>query len=109
MKYDIGHSSTEPYDSTGLKRADPFSIGMPDKSKEDRLKETLRLLKELGRVGFSQLDIGYNDVKAVLSQWVKDGEAVETEVEFPRYNRVAKISLPKTDERAGGITLKAVV
>lgn len=82
---------------------------MPDKSKEDRLKETLRLLKELERVGFSEIDIGYRQTKAILSQWVKDGEAVEAEVEFARYNRVAKISLPKTDERAGGITLKAVV
>ena len=82
---------------------------MPDKSKEDRLKETLRLLKELGRVGFAPVDIGYNEVKAVLSQWVKDGEAVEAEIEFPRYNRLAKISLPKTDDKAAGIVLKAVV
>lgn len=81
---------------------------MPDKSKEDRLKETLRLLKELGRVGYSSIDAGYDEVKAILSKWVKDGEAVDTEVPFPRYNRVAKISLPKTDERAGGIALKVI-
>jgi hypothetical protein len=81
---------------------------MPDKSKEDRVKETIRLLKELGRVGFNQLDKGYNEVKDVMRKWVEDGEAIETEVEFPRYNRVAKVSLPKEDDRAAGIALKAV-
>jgi hypothetical protein len=82
---------------------------MPDKSKEDRVKETIRLLKELGRIGFNALDKGYNEVKDVLRKWVEDGEPVETEVEFPRYDRLAKISLPKGDDRAAGITLKALV
>jgi hypothetical protein len=79
---------------------------MPDKSKEDRVKETIRLLKELGRVGFFQVDRGYNEVKAVLTKWVDDGEQVMTEVEFPRYNRIAKISLPKDDDKAAEITLQ---
>jgi hypothetical protein len=109
MKYNICHFLLLRYHDTGPKRIYQFSIGMPDKSKEDRLKETLRLLKELGRVGFSEVDVGYSEVKGILSQWVKDGEAVEAEVEFPRYYRVAKISLPKTDERAGGITLKTTI
>jgi hypothetical protein len=81
---------------------------MPDKSKEDRLTETIRLLKELGRIGFSALDKGYNEVKDILRKWVNDGEPVETEVEFPRYDRVAKISLPKEDDKAAGIRLRAV-
>jgi hypothetical protein len=81
---------------------------MPDKSKEDRVKETIHLLKELGRVGFNSLDKGYDDIKDILRKWVNDGEPVETEVEFPRYDRVAKISLPKGDDRAAGIALKVV-
>jgi hypothetical protein len=82
---------------------------MPDKSKGDRLKETIHLLKELGRVGFLKVDRGYNEVKSILTKWVNDGEQVTTEVEFPRYNRIAKISLPKGDDKAAEITLKAVV
>jgi len=81
---------------------------MPDKTKEDRLKETIRLLKELGRVGYSALDKGYNEVKAVLSQWVTDGEPVDVDIEFPRHNRLAKVSLPKGDDKAAGIVLKVV-
>ena len=81
---------------------------MPDKSKEDRLKETIRLLHEIGRVGFSPVDKGYNEVKDILRTWVNDGVAVETEVEFPRYNRVAKISLQKSDNKAADIVLKVI-
>lgn len=81
---------------------------MPDKTKEDRVKETIRLLKELGRVGFAPVDKGYNEVKDILRTWVNDGEALETEVEFPRYNRLAKISLPKSDTKAADIVLKAI-
>ncbi len=81
---------------------------MPEKSKEDRLKETIRLLKELGRLGYSAVDKGYNEVKAVLTKWVNDGEPIDVDIEFPRYNRLAKISLPKMDDRAAGIVLKAI-
>jgi hypothetical protein len=56
---------------------------MPEKSKEDRLKETIRLLKELGRLGYSAVDKGYNEVKAVLTKWVNDGEPVDVDIEFP--------------------------
>jgi len=81
---------------------------MPEKSKEDRLKETLRLLSELKRVGLSPVTVGYDKVKEILSKWVKDGEAVEAEVIFPRFDRVAKVSLPKMDDRAAGISLKVI-
>ena len=72
------------------------------------MKETIRLLKELGKLGYSVVDKGYNEVKAVLTKWVNDGEPIDVDIEFPRYNRLAKISLPKMDDRAAGIVLKAI-
>jgi hypothetical protein len=93
------------------KPRDLLDIEMPavkDKSKADRLKETIRLLKELGRIGYSDVDIGYNDVKALLTEWVNDGEKRDAEIDFPRYNRKAIVSLPKREDRAATIQLKVI-
>ena len=79
-----------------------------DKPKEDRLKETIRLLKELQRVGFPETDVGYKEIKRIMSQWVNDGEALSTVVSFPRHGRDAHLDLPKRADKAAAIRLKAV-
>ena len=79
-----------------------------DKSKVDRLKETIRLLKELGRIGYSELDIGYNEVKKLMTEWVGDGEKRDAEIDFPKQNRIAIVSLPKREDKAATIRMKVV-
>jgi hypothetical protein len=81
---------------------------MPEKSKADRLKETIRLLKELERIGYSDAVLGYSEIKGVLTQWVNDGENVYVEIAIPKFNRLAKVSLPKMDDKAASILLKVV-
>lgn len=78
-----------------------------EKTKGDRLKETVRLLKELQRVGISTLNPGYKEIQRLMTEWVKDGVAVTTVVELVRYGRQADITLPTRADRAAAINLRA--
>jgi hypothetical protein len=81
---------------------------MPEKTKADRLKETIRLLKELQRVGISDNAFGYDEIKRIMTQWVNDGVKVNTTVELPRHGRQAVLTLPNMDNKAAGINLRVV-
>ncbi len=92
----------------GNVKADRMPVAVPDKTKAERLQETIRLLKKLQEIGFSEIDTGYNEIKALLSKWVTDGEKAAATVEFPRHGRRAEIELPKRADKAAGIALKVV-
>lgn len=81
---------------------------MPEKCKADRLKETLRLLGELKRVGISERVTGYKEIKRIMTQWVNDGIMLSTMVELPRHGRQADIFLPNTEGKAASINLRVV-
>ena len=78
------------------------------KPKEERLKETLRLLKGLKANGLTEGDGSYAAIKGLLSQWVENGEAVDAKIDLFRQNRVAHISLPKGADRPATIALKVI-
>jgi hypothetical protein len=78
------------------------------KTKADRLKETIRLLKELQRVGFHTTDPGYADVQAHMTKWVADGEAFQAVIPFIRHGRDAELDLPSRADKAASINLKVV-
>jgi hypothetical protein len=78
----------------------------PDKTKEDRLKETIRILKQLVELGYSDADIGYKDVKSIMTTWVNDGKGIATKVYFTRQGRIADISLPKRADKTATLHLK---
>jgi hypothetical protein len=84
-------------------------IYSPDKPKEERLKETIQLLKRLQEAGIHHTDPGYTEIKRLLSEWVR-AEPVPAVarhmIEFPRYGRQAFLVLPKRADRAAEITLK---
>jgi hypothetical protein len=80
----------------------------PDKSKDDRLKETIRLLKGLQANGLSEGDGSYVAIKGLLTHWVETGEAVDTRIDLFRQNRIAHISLPKGADRPATIALKVI-
>ena len=79
-----------------------------DKPKEDRLKETLRLLKGLKANGLSEGDGTYRAIKDLMSNWVETGEPVDTKIDLFRQNRIAHISLPKGADRPATIALKVI-
>ena len=79
----------------------------PPKSKADRLKETIRLLKQLREMNY-ELTPGYETIKTHLTEWVTDGKPLITTVELPKKNRIAEISLPEVATSAASIHLKVV-
>jgi hypothetical protein len=79
-----------------------------DKPKEDRIRETIRLLKGLKANGLSDGDGSYRAIKGLLTHWVENGEAVDTQIDLFRQNRIAHISLPKGSDRPATIALKVI-
>ena len=80
----------------------------PEKTKEERLKETIRLLHALQKNGLSKIDFGYLEIKDMMTKWVTDGEAADAKIDLFKQNRVAGVSLPKRGDRAATINLKVV-
>jgi hypothetical protein len=79
-----------------------------DKPKEERVKETIRLLKGLKANGLSDGDGPFRAIKDLLTHWVETGEAVDTKIDLFRQNRIAHISLPKGSDRPATIALKVI-
>jgi hypothetical protein len=79
-----------------------------DKPKEDRIRETIRLLKGLQANGLTERDGNYRTIRDLMTLWVENGEAVDTTVDLFRQNRIAHISLPKGADRPATIALKVV-
>jgi len=73
------------------------------------VKETLRLLAELKRVGINETASGYGEIKRIMTQWVNDGKKTSEVVELPRHGRQADLFLPETDDKAAAINLRVVV
>jgi len=81
---------------------------MTEKTKADRLKETVRLLKELQRVGIRTNDPGYKEIQRLMTVWVNDGVALATVVELVKYGRQADLALPSKASSAASINLRVV-
>lgn len=81
---------------------------MPDpKPKEDRVKESIEILKKLRDLGLSDREPGYVLTKEKFSEWVTTGEAWSGDIEFPMLQRKAEIVLPARADRVASLLLKA--
>ena len=80
----------------------------PEKPKEDRLRETITILRKLNEVGIADTEPGYQEVKTRMSQWVKDGIASSAKIEFARYGRRGELILPRRADRAASLNLTQV-
>jgi hypothetical protein len=79
-----------------------------EKSKADRLKETIHLLKQLGNMGYTDLTPGFPEIKAALKQWVQDGEKCEKDIDMFKHNRIAELRLPKFANKAATLKLRVI-
>jgi len=77
-----------------------------EKTKFDRVKETVHLLKQLQANGISETNSAYMDTKEALDAWIKTGEAADHVIQFRTYGRVGHLTLPKTADRAAEMVLK---
>lgn len=78
-----------------------------EKTKYDRIKETVNLLKGLLNNGISDTNDAYSQTKAHLDEWIKTGEAAEHVIEMRTYKRTAYLTLPRTADKAAEMVLKA--
>jgi hypothetical protein len=78
------------------------------KSKEDKLKEGIKLLKQIKDLGILDTDPSYVLIKDYISEWVKseDKHMKEYVIEFPRYGRKGHLTLPWRADKTCEFLLK---
>ena len=77
-----------------------------EKTKEDRLTETMRLLTELQKNGVRKNTLSFMELKQKMSVWVDTGVAADYVIPFPEYGREAIVSLPRYNNKAATIHFK---
>jgi len=83
-------------------------MGKQEKTKEDRLKEGLSLLKQLKEGGVRGNSLGFLVLTKQVSEWVETGAAWEGTIPFTEYGREAIVSFPKYNNKAAGLNFKVV-
>lgn len=78
-------------------------MGKKDKTKEERLQETLHLLQQLQKGGVRKNALSYMALQQKMSEWVESGEPWNGVIPFPEYGREAVVSLPKYNNKAADI------
>lgn len=79
----------------------------PQKSKEDRVKESMTIIQKMQEIGLSAKEPGFLLTKEKLSEWVKTGEAWTGTIDFPYLQRKAQLILPARADRVSSMLLKA--
>ena len=77
------------------------------KTKLDRVKETMTILKKLKELGIRVADPGFIAVKDAMTEWIYTGEPAEKKIEFPFHGRAAELVLPYKESETVTMVLKA--
>lgn len=75
----------------------------PPKTKEERVKETMNILKKLIELGVSKTDSSFIELKQRMSEWVETGYPWNGKIKFRSYRRLAIINLPETNRAAATV------
>ena len=78
---------------------------MPVKSRVERLKETITLLKKLPEVGVPRESYAYSQVQDIMTTWVNDGPATRTKIDFESHT--GDLVLPIEEGKVCSLDLKA--
>jgi hypothetical protein len=78
---------------------------IPPKSKEDRVAEAVKILKQLKEANMSERS-SYILIKQKLDEWINNGEYWKGKIKMPEYNYVAHITLPSSYKEYASILLK---
>jgi hypothetical protein len=80
----------------------------PEKTKEERVQETVRIMTGLIGAGIRADDPSYFLIKSHFDEWIKTGKPWSGSIELVRYGRRADINLPKRNSSAATLNLIAV-
>jgi len=76
------------------------------KTKEDRVKEGVHLLKQLRDNGVKEHSPGFIELKTKITEWINSDNSWEGTIIFKEYRRIAEVELPKYNNRVAGINFK---
>ena len=79
-----------------------------DKTKEERLKEGISLLKQLKEAHVREYGDGFQELKSKISEWVTTGVAWQGEVEFVEHGRIGEVDLPRYNNKAAGMHFRLI-
>ena len=77
------------------------------KSKAERLKETITLLKKLPEVGIARESWAYSQVQDLMTAWVNGGPAVTEKIDFDSH--WGTLVLPVKEGNVSSLDLKVKV
>ena len=81
---------------------------METKTKEERLKEGINLLKRLRKIEIPQSNFGIQTIQKRISEWVSTGVAIKEVIAIPNYDRDAHLTLPAEVHKTAEIILKQI-
>lgn len=67
-----------------------------EKTKEERVREGMKILMKLKELGVPQTNSGFLEVKNAVSMWITDGRAIEIKkINFFPFDRMGDLILPR--------------
>jgi hypothetical protein len=78
------------------------------KPKEERVSESVNLLKQLRDLGVVDSTLGYEELKEQIKEWVTTGKRWEGTITFPTFRRKAEIILPFKANQAASLNFKVI-
>lgn len=86
-----------------------MGIHVADKTREERVKESIEILRQLLGTGVTKEDPGYIATKALIDRWITEGKTIEERVEFPRYRRRLELVLPRRSDKVAEAVFKMLM
>ena len=78
-----------------------------EKTKGDRVKETITILRKLMEFGILDYTDAYLKTKEYLDEWIKTGEEAQHLIDFSKVKRTGILTLPKYENKAAELILRA--
>lgn len=80
---------------------------LQEKTKMERVKETITILKKLMEIGIMDHTDAYLKTKEYLDEWIQTGEENQTLIDFSKVKRTGILTLPKYNNKAAELILRA--
>jgi hypothetical protein len=77
------------------------------KTKGDRVKETITILKKLMEFGVLDHTDAYLKTKEYLDEWIQTGEEAQHLIDFSKFRRTGILVLPKEANKTAELILRA--
>lgn len=64
------------------------------KTREERVKDAIKILTRMKEVGIAATDPGYLETKGYLDEWIQTGKSADYKYKLHRYGRKVELILP---------------